>query len=183
MDDGKILDLYIQRNEMALSETSKKYHTYCASISKRILHNSEDEEECVNDTWLNAWNAIPPAHPSCFRTYLGAITRNLSLTKLRLYHKQRKTESAGIIEEMQECLTPNTNLQLVDGIVITDVLNKFLDSLTSSQRILFVQRYWYCCPVKDLASRNHISEGNVKMQLLRLRERLKLCVEKEGIAV
>lgn len=183
MDDEKIIALFFQRNEAALSETAKKYRTYCASIAKRILHNPQDEEECLNDTWLNAWNAIPPAHPPCLRVYLGTITRNLSLTKLRLSHKRRSIESAGINDELQACLSPNTALQSMDGIVITDVLNNFLETLTQSQRIMFVQRYWYCCSVRELASRNHISEGTVKMQLLRLRNQLKACLEQEGITV
>ncbi len=184
MEDNQIVDLYWARSEQAISETSNKYGHYCYYIAYNILHSKEDSEECVNDTYLNAWNAMPDQRPNILSAFLGKITRNLSLQRWEKYTAQKR--GAGqvplALDELQDCIpaTDKTD-HIVDDLMLADLLNRFLASLTAEKRIIFMRRYWYLCPVAEIASDFAISESKVKMSLLRSRNELKLLLTKEGI--
>jgi RNA polymerase sigma-70 factor (ECF subfamily) len=184
MEDRQIIALYNERSEAALSETAKKYGRYCRTVAYNILFNEEDSEECVNDTWLRAWEAIPPQCPERLSAFLGKITRNLALNRYK--HNTREKRGGGqtmlVLEELAECVPgADSTEQVVEEALLVEVLNGFLAELSAEKRKLFLRRYWYLSSVKDIAADFGLSESNVKMTLLRLRSKLKQTLEKEGI--
>ncbi len=186
MDDKQIVDLYWERSETAISETSKKYGKYCRYIAFNILRNDENSEECVNDTYLRAWNSIPPNRPSALKTFLGKITRNLSLDRYEMLKadKRNNGQIPLVFEELQECLSASDNTEnIIEEIAITDILNRFLASLSLEQRKVFMRRYWYLSPIKDIAAEYGMSESKVKMSLFRSRNELKSMLETEGVFI
>lgn len=186
MDDKQILDLYWERSEAAISETSKKYGKYCRYIAFNILHNDEDSEECVNDTYLRAWNSIPPNRPFVLKTFLGKITRNLSLDRYELLNAKKRNggQMPLVFDEIQECIPSlDSTENIVEEIALTDILNRFLSSLSLEQRKIFMRRYWYLSPIKEIATEYGMSESKIKMSLFRSRNELKKLLEKEGISV
>lgn len=186
MDDNRIIDLYFSRSENAISETSIKYGKYCYRIAFNILCNSEDSEECVNDTYMKAWNVIPPQRPNKFSVFLGKITRNLALDKYKFYRaKKRQGDSSALVfEELKDCI-PNTSAteDIIDNVILAEILSKFLASLPTETRKVFVRRYWYFSSVKEIASDYKMTESKVKMMLSRTREQLKKLLEKEGVCL
>lgn len=183
MEDKHIIDLYWQRSEDAITRTAGKYGGYCRSIAWNILYNSEDSEECVNDTYLRAWDTIPPQRPGVLQTFLGKITRNLALDRWRRNHAQKRDSGVLLVlEELQECI-PGSDGDLSEDLAIRDALNGFLGSLPREQRKVFLRRYWYLSPVKEIAADYGISESKVKMILLRTREKLGAHLESEGIGL
>ena len=186
MDDKQILDLYWARSESAISETTKKYGKYCHFIAYNILRNAEDSEECVSETWLKAWNSIPPHRPERLSAFLGKITRNLSLSRYQhcTARKRGRGQTVLALEELQDCIPAADSVeQIVDGLVLTDILNRFLASLKSETRKILMQRYWYLCSVREIAADLHVSESKVKMTLFRTRNELRTLLEKEGIVL
>lgn len=184
MEDRKIVNLYWQRSEKAISETEQKYGRYCYYIANNILHNHEDSEECVNDTYLNAWRAMPDKRPDRLSTFLGKITRNLSLNKWELYSAKKRGagQTSLVLEELQECIPSSDNIdKVIDDMVLTEVLNNFLASLSKEKRIIFMRRYWYLSSITDIAKAYSMSESKVKMSLLRSRKALKQVLKEEGI--
>jgi RNA polymerase sigma-70 factor (ECF subfamily) len=184
MTDNKILDLYEARSESAISETAKQYGTYCTTIAMRILQNNEDSEEIVNDTYLKAWNAIPPQRPPVFSAFLGRITKNLSLDK----HKARKTQKRGgneialLLSEIEEFVSSGYNLEKeVDSKVFKELIEKFLFSIEKNDRLIFVRRYWFNDSITAISERYDMSESKVKSSLFRTRKKLKTHLEKEGV--
>ena len=177
MDDKQIIELYFARSEAAIGESEKKYGVYCRTIAGNILTNRADAEECVSDTWLRAWDSIPPTRPERLGAFLGRITRNLALDRLRA--EKRKCP---IREELGECLTQgDPTASMVDRVVLTQVLDRFLEGLPPKKRRLFLRRYWYFASVQELARDFGMSQSSVKMTLLRLRRELKEQLEQEGI--
>lgn len=186
MDDRRIVDLYWERSEKAISETSKKYGKYCSCIAYNILHNHEDCEECVNDTYMRAWDAMPPQRPERLSTFLGKITRNLSLNRYEKYSAKKRGvgQTTLVLEELKECIpSPDRVEQVIDDMLIVETLNRFLAALPSETRRFFVRRYWYLSPVKEIAYDYSVSESKVKMSLMRTRNELKKVLEKEGISL
>ena len=186
MDDEKIIELYWERSENAVSETAKKYGKYCRYIAFNILQNDEDSEECVNDTYLKAWNAIPPKRPEKLRTFLGKITRNLSLNKYEKRHAEKRGHGQIpiLLDELEECIPDSKSTEsIIDDIVLKDLLNRFLKSLSPKARKVFVRRYWYMCSVKEISNEFHMSENDVSVTLFRTREKLKTLLKKEGISL
>ena len=185
MDDQKIVDLYWERSETAISETQKKYGKYCYHIAYTILYSNEDAEECVNDTYLRAWGAIPPARPSRLSTFLGKITRNLALDRWEKNHAQKRSGAVELaLDELSECI-PDTGSELdpIDEIVLSDAINSFLAGLPLKTRQMFVRKYWYLSSTKDIARDVGMSESAVKVSLMRTREAFRLHLEKEGIVI
>lgn len=184
MEDNKLINLYWNRNEKAISETDKKYGNYCRKISYNILYNIEDSEECVNDTYLNAWNAIPDDRPEIFSAYLAKITRNLSIN---LYNRKRtKKRGSGEVEvvlnELENIIPDKNNVEKeIESKLITEKLNEFLWSLKKEHRIIFVRRYWYVDSIVEISKRMLISESKIKSILFRTRIKLKDYLEKEEI--
>lgn len=188
MEDEKIIDLYFQRDERALVETSGKYGNYCRTIARNIVSDEETAKECFNDTLYRSWNAIPPTRPACLQTFLGKITRNLSLDRLRRDHsvKRGAGEAAVALYELEECVADDSGRnaeQIVEDIVIRDVINKFLAGLSVQNRRIFLQRYWYFTPVRDIAASFGLSESNVTTSLSRVRSKLKEALEKAGVVL
>lgn len=186
MEDKQIIDLYWERSETAISETANKYGRYCHYIAYNILHREEDSEECVNDTYMNAWKSIPPHRPSVLKTFLGKITRNLALNRYE-YFTAEKRNSGQVplaLDELRDCLpSANNTEKVVDDIVLTETLNRFLSELSIEQRKILMRRYWYFSSVKDIAKDYGRSESKVKMSLLRSRNALRHFLEKEGILI
>ena len=175
MDDKEIIALYFARSEEAIVESEKKYGAYCRTIAGNILPIRADAEECVSDTWLRAWGAIPPSRPERLGAFLGRITRNLALDRLR-------SNKGAVREELSECLTlGDPTAGMVDRVVLTAALDRFLAGLPQKKRKLFLRRYWYFSTVEELARDFGMSESGVKMTLLRLRRELRAQLKQEGI--
>ena len=175
MDDKEIIALYFARSEEAIGESEKKYGAYCRTIAGNILPDRADAEECVSDTWLRAWGAIPPNRPERLGAFLGRITRNLALDRLR-------SNKGAVREELSECLTlGDPTAGMVDRVVLTAALDRFLAGLPSRKRKMFLRRYWYFSTVEELARDFGMSESGVKMTLLRLRRELRAQLKQEGI--
>ena len=186
MEDRQIVELYNERSEAAISETADKYGKYCHYVAYNILFNEQDSEECVNDTWFRAWNTIPPQQPNRLSTFLGKITRNLALDKYKYYNREKRGggQTALVLDELSECLPAmGSTEQAVDDRLLVEVLNGFLRSLPAEKRQIFVRRYWYLSSVSEIAEDFGISESNVKVTLLRTRNKLKRVLEKEGIVL
>lgn len=184
MDDTKIVDLYWARSESAISETAKKYGSYCRSIAFRILHNDQDSEECVNDTWLGAWNAMPPKRPAVLSTFLGRITRNLSLDRWKQYNAEKRGsgEMTVALEELRECVPARDGAEsALDDIALAESIDRFVGALPTQRRKIFVQRYWYLCSIREIANNCGVSENKVKVTLFRARQGLREVLLKEGI--
>jgi len=183
MDDTRIIDLYWMRSESAISETAKKYGSYCRSIAFRILHNDQDSEECVNDTWLGAWNAIPPKRPAVLSTFLGRITRNLSLNRWKQYSAEKRGsgEMTVALEELKESVPAPDGVAALDDMVLTESINRFVGALPPEQRKIFVQRYWYLCSIREIANNCGVSANKVKVTLFRTRQALREVLLKEGV--
>lgn len=185
MDDERILSLFEKRSEEAIKKTQEKYGAYCFRIAYSILRNEEDAKECLNDTYLQAWNSIPPKHPENLATYLGKITRNLSINKAR--NQKRKKRGSGqvelALEELEGCI-PSIGENIAHSIEhreIKNIINHFLAEQPEKERIIFVQRYWYLLSIKEIARRQKMSDSKVVSLLFRQRKRLKKELEKEGI--
>lgn len=184
--DEAIIALYWERSEQAISATDEKYGRYCACIARNILNNSEDAKECVNDTWLRTWNAIPPGRPQRLAAFLGKITRNLAINRLE---KERAKKRGGgvmevLVEELGECLPDRrAGVDPAEDFVVRDAINRFLAVLQEENRKLFVRRYWYFSSIRDIAADYGMGESKVKMALLRMRSELRCFLEKEGIEV
>lgn len=184
MEDEKILDLYWARSESAIKETDIKYGPYCRTISMNILHSAEDAEECVNDTWLNAWNAIPPKRPGKFAAFLGKITRNLSLNRFKRSHAEKRGmgQTPLVLAELEGCIASTQTVeQASDEKLLTESIDRFLEGLPPMKRKVFVRRYWYLSPIGEIARQYGMSESKVTSLLFRLRGQLKSHLEKEGI--
>ncbi len=186
MDDKEILDLYWQRDMAAIQETDRKYGAYCKSIALHILENHEDAEECTNDTYLKAWNSIPPQRPQVLSAYLGKLVRNLSFDRYR--YRQARKRGAGqmelVLEELAECVSGCENVeQEMDRRELVRTLNDFLQSISQELRGIFLCRYWYAMPVGEIARRFGKTESNVSVILNRLRKKLRVYLEERGYEV
>ena len=184
MDDAMILDLYWSRSESAIHETAEKYGGYCSTIANNILRNQEDAEECVNDTYLRAWDAIPPQRPTVLRAFLGKITRNLSLNK----YKEQRTQKRGgsevdlLLSELEDCIPSGSDVEReFESSLIVPAINAYLQTLDSNNRIVFVRRYWYVESIQSISLRFQMSESKVKSMLFRTRKGLKAYLDSEGV--
>ena len=184
MEDLQIIELLEARCEHALVECKNKYEKFCYSIANRILDCREDAEEVVNDTYLKAWNTIPPQKPESLKAYLGMLTRQGALNRL----EHRTTEKRGggqadiALSELEECLSEQ-HADFAEQALLRDALNRFLRALPQRTRTVMIQRYWYLCPIEEIARRNGMTESNVKIQLHRTRTKLKHFLEKEGLEI
>ncbi|MCH5162382.1 MAG: sigma-70 family RNA polymerase sigma factor [Clostridiales bacterium] len=183
MEDSKIIELYFERSESAIRETQNKYGRYCHYIAYHILYSDSDAEECVNDTYYNVWDIIPPKRPTNFRAFIGAITRNLALNRYDYNNAQKRSEKLQVaLDELNEC-AQGKQFAVEEELILKKLINGFLDTLPKRDRIIFLQRYWYFCSVKEIASNIGIKENNVKVILYRVREQFKNHLEKEGVLI
>ena len=183
MDDQTIMDLYWERKEQAIAETEKKYGAYCRSIAWNILQDHRDAEECLSDTWMKLWNTLPPQRPHVFPAYLGTITRNLSLNRLRLASAQKRSVRGLELsyEELQQSVPDGCSVELqVEARELGRSLDRFLRTLQKKECCIFLRRYWYMDSHRQIADRYHMTEGAVKSNLHRTRKKLKAYLEQEG---
>ncbi len=183
LDDEKIIELFFERSEKAIAETDRKYGRLLRKISGNILNNSRDVEECVNDSYLGAWNAIPPARPSPFRAYLCKIVRNVSL---RRYYNNTKALRNSVFEtaldEIAQLIPDkNTVEKEFETKQLVLFIEAFLDSLEKENRVIFMLRYAFCSSYKDIAKKVGLSEKNVSVRLARLRKQMKNYLESEAL--
>lgn len=187
MEDEKIIELYWARSERAISETILRYGGYCRTIAFSILGQAQDVEECVSDTWLGAWNAMPPHRPAVLSAFLGKITRRIAMKRWRYRDAVRRGggETEGTLDELTECLPQKeTDPQnILETAELAALLDRFLDSLPQTERRIFVCRYWYMMSVKEIARRFGFSQSKVKSMLMRTRGKLREYLTKEGITV
>lgn len=184
MEDSKIIELYWQRNEDAIKQTQDKYGRYCHSIAYNILCSDEDAKECVNDTYVKTWNSIPPTRPTRFSSFIGKITRNLALDRYDVSKAQKR--DGGILEsldELAECIPDVQGGEIAADAELGEAINGFLAELSKRKRIIFMQRYWYCCSVKDIALNLGMSESNVKVTLMRTRNEFREYLTRKGINI
>ncbi len=186
MDDNGIIQLYWDRNDQAIRATSEKYGHYCKTIAKNILNNEEDAEECVNDTYLNAWNSMPSHWPEQLVTFLGKITRNLSFNKYKHDHAEKRGggEITLVLDELTDCVSDVDNVeQMFDRQELVITINSFVRSLSSEKRNIFVRRYWYADSISDIASDYGMLQRTVSKTLERTRKQLKAYLTERGFEV
>ena len=186
MDDSKIIDLYWARSQQAIAESERKYGAYCRAIAGNILPRREDAEECVNDTWLRAWNAIPPQRPGVLQAFFGRLTRNLCLDRWRKDHAAKRggSQTELALEELEDCLAARERVEdAMDAEHTANLISQFVRELPRQDRLLFVRRYWYLDDIKALAKQFGMGQSQVKSRLHRMRLRLKTHLEKEGVAL
>ena len=181
MEDKQIVDLFWERSESAIQETEKKYGRYCYYIAYQILQSDEDANEVVNDTYLKAWQTIPPKRPEALKPYVGMISRHLAFDIYEAQHTQKRGQIPLVLDELAECLPGADDAwDVVSGIALRDSLNAFLRGLPLKTRNIFLRRYWYASSLADIADEYAMKESAVGMILLRTRKKLKSYLEKEG---
>ena len=185
MDDEKIIELFFNRSEQAIEEVDKKYGKTCHNISYNILHNKLDAEECVNDAYLGAWNAIPPARPNPLLTYLCKIVRNLSLKRYEFNTAIKRNSTYDVaMEELESCLSsPETVESEIALKELTHIIENFLDSLSTENRVIFLRRYWFSDTYSDIAARVGMTEKNVSVRHTRIRENLRNYLKEREVLV
>lgn len=182
MDDTKIIELFFQRDQQAIRELDAKYGKACHSLSFNIVNNRQDAEECVNDAYLGAWNAIPPAKPDPLLTYLCKMVRNISLNA---YYKReaakRSSRYTVAMEEIETCIAaPDTVEAEIEARELARIIEGFLDMLTPEDRVIFLRRYWFADRCRDIAEKVGLTEKNISVRLTRIREKLrKYLIERE----
>ena len=181
LDDKSIIDLFFRRSEEAISRCAEKYGAYCGKICMNILCDSQDSEECLNDAWLSAWNAIPPQRPDSLGAFLGRIARNLALNRLDMRTAAKRRGDTVPLEELAECIPDSRAADSADARELGRMISAFLKIQPESARRVFVCRYFYCDSVRDIALRFGFGEGKVKSLLFRTRLGLKKYLEGEGI--
>lgn len=183
MNDKSIIDLYFSRDEEAITQTDKKYGRYCYSIAYNILTNKEDAEESVSDTYMTAWRAIPPRRPSVLSTFLGKITRHISIDRWRVNsaYKRGGGEITLALEELGDCVSGRHNVEMeYERKELIRAYVKFLDALPVTERRVFLRRYWYVDSIETIAKEFGFSQSKVKTMLHRTRAKLRKQLAEEG---
>ncbi len=183
MEDKDIVQMYLDRNERAITETSAKYGRYCTSIAMNILNYLEDAEECVNDTYLNAWNSIPPHKPNNLSTFLGKIIRNLSFNKYKYIHsiKRGGYEVSQILDELSEIVSDDETV--LDNVIkkeLIKTIDNFIKALSKEKQYIFIRRYWYSDSIKAIAIQCDRTENNISVELNRMRNKLREYLTERG---
>ena len=183
MEDSRIVQLYWDRDQEAIPATSEKYGSYCGSIARNILGSREDAEECVNDTYLDAWNNMPPHKPSVLSVFLGKITRRVSIDRYRRKHagKRGGGEMDLVLDELEDCVSDPTDVEIaVEQAEMVRLIREFLDSLPLTERRVFLRRYWYMDSITAIASDFGFTESKTASMLHRVRNKLRCKLESEG---
>lgn len=185
MEDGQIIDLYFSRDQRAIRETDQKYGRLLHGIARNLLRSREDAEECVSDTYLRAWEAMPPARPAFLRAWLGQITRNLSLDRWKRFQTQKRGGGPEVLlGELEDCVPGGGGPErALEDQELADRLTVFLRGLSREGRAMFLRRYWYGENVAEIALALGCGEGKVKSSLFRSRKALREFLEREGIAL
>jgi RNA polymerase sigma-70 factor (ECF subfamily) len=186
MTDDEIINLYWDRDQAAVQQTINQYGNYCYSIAYNILYSREDSEECTNDTWLRAWNAIPPQRPGKFSLFLGKITRHLAFDKYKLNTAKKRggSEMKLALDELNECVPSSVSVeQAIEDSELEKLINKFLHTLPERECNIFLLRYWYNKPLAEIGTHISMKANNVKASLFRSRQKLRNYLEKEGVVI
>jgi len=186
MDDREILDLYFSRLESALDETKSKYGNRLHRTAMNILHSNEDAEECVNDALLKAWEVIPPSRPDNLGAYLSKLTRNIAINKWEASSAQKRGggEMPLLLSELEDCLSASDSPEeTFEATLVADAINSFLSTQKNASRTVFVLRYFHGDSIREISRRFKVSESNIKSVLFRLRKKLIVFLEKEGIII
>lgn len=183
MEDKNIVQMYWDRNERAISETSIKYGNYCTSIAMNILKNYEDAQECVNNTYLNTWNTIPPHKPNILSAFLGKITRNLSFNRYKYNHSMKRGgyEISLILDELGEIVSDKETVE--DNVIKNELIktiDNFLNKLPDEKRYIFIRRYWYSDSIKTIANQYGRTENSISVELNRIRKKLHSYLTERG---
>lgn len=184
MEDYQIIELYFKRNADAIKETDSKYGSYCFAIANNILHNKEDSEECVNDTWFNAWNVMPPQRPTRLRLFLAKITRNLSFNRFQAQSAKKRGggEIHLVLDELAECIAHESDIENeYIAKELGEYIRLFVRTLPERDGNIFIRRYFFTEPISAIANRYQMSDNNVMVILSRTRKKLKAHLEKEGL--
>ncbi len=183
LDDTGIIALYFQRDESAIAQTEEKYGPSCRRVVRRILWDLRDVDECVSDTWLRTWNAIPPKRPNPLEAFLHRIARNLALDRYDYTTaKKRNTALMDAFLELNEDL-PAPGDTVTDKVTFQDFMNRFLRRQSKEHRLYFLRRYWYGMSVREIAQECGVGEEKVKSALFRTRNKLRQAMEGEGISI
>jgi len=182
LSDDRIVELYWARSESAIAETAAKYGNYCRSIAYNILYDNEDAEESVNDTYLDAWDSMPPHKPSALSTFLGKITRRISIDRWRHRHADKRGggEMPLVLDELGDCASADDVETAIEQKDMVRVITAFLDTLPSTERRVFLCRYWFMEPVSVIAVSFGFSESKTVSMLYRTRSKLRRLLESEG---
>lgn len=185
MTDTEIISLFFERSEQAITELAKKHGSAVARVARNILGNEQDAEECVNDTYLGAWNAIPPHRPSPLRTFVCRIARNLATMKYHANTAEKRNSHYDVaLDELEECLAESVSVEEeYDAIELSEAINAFLSTLNYTDRFIFVRRYWYSDSPEDIAKMANSTPNSVTVRLYRLRAKLRYSLMKEGLLV
>ena len=185
MEDAEIVSLYWQREERAVAETEKKYGGFCRAVALNLLSVREDAEECVNDTYLRAWNAMPSEKPRDLRTWLGRVVRNLAIDGWRRNRAQKRYDGVELLlSELEDCVpSPKTTEAVIEARELGRVITAWLNTLPEDDRTLFVRRYWNGEALKALAAERRTDPAKLAQRMLKLRRSLKAYLEKEGITL
>ena len=186
MDDRQIIELYHRRDEVAIKQTDQKYGRYCFSIALSILHSHHDAEECVSDTFLQAWNSIPPASPQSLKLYLAKIIRNVSFNRYKRQNSQKRGggEIDLVLDEISELISNTKDIcDEMEERELCKSIQRFLCSISLRNRNIFIWRYFYCYSIKKIAEALELRENNVSKILLRTRKKLQQYLEKEGYSI
>ena len=183
LEDEKIIDLFFERSEQAITELDLKYGKFCRKLSRNILNDSRDTEECMNDAYLAVWNTIPPERPAPLLTYLCKILRNISL---KLYHSKtavKRNSSHDIaIGELEDCLSASNTVESeTEARELSRLIESYLDTLSQENRVIFIRRYWFSDAYSDIAGQTGLTEKNVSVRLTRLRKQLKQFLKEKGV--
>lgn len=186
MTDERIIEMYNKRAEEAISATKEKYGRYCYSIAYNILQKDEDAEECENDTYLCAWNSIPPVKPKVLSSFLGTLARRISLDRFRkrTADKRGGCEAELSFDELEECISDGKSIdERLDAKSIAEIISAFLHNIKESESNVFLRRYFYFDSIDDICKRYGFSQSKVKMMLCRTREKLKNELEQKGVFI
>lgn len=185
MEDTAIIGLFFSRDEAAISETAAKYGTFCHRIALNILSVDADADECVNDAYLRAWNSIPPQKPDRLGAWLGRIVRNIAYDLWKKNHRRKRYAGMEeLLSELEECIpAPVTVEHVIEEQELTEAINRWLSALPQNDRVLFMRRYWNGEAVNVLAREAGSSPANMAKRMYRLRQNLKLMLEKEGYSL
>ena len=186
MEDTQIIDLYFARDERAIRETDAKYGRFCLAVASNILTLPSDAEECVNDTYLHAWNAMPPERPRILKGWLGRVVRNLSLDRWRHAHAAKRYAGMDVLlSELDDCVPDHgaDPVKAIEAAELSEMISRWLRTLSAADRNLFLLRYWYGFAPKELAHRYGTGAKQITKQLFTLRQKLKAQLEQEGISL
>lgn len=183
VDDEAIIELYFARSEQAIQETDAKYGPACRALSRQIVGDRRDAEECVNDAYLGAWNAIPPARPRPLLMFLCKLVRSISISRWWTNTAQKRAGAGDVpLDELAECLPSAASMEdAVETEELTRLLDRFLEGLSREDRVIFLRRYWFCDPYVLITERTGLTEKNVSVRLARVRKRLRDYLTEQGV--